>query len=135
MNSPASTKRKGFPNYFKKIGWSVVVLALAVTFLVKPFIPALTNSYYLSLATKDLVILGLLMVAIANDKVNDEMYLLLRLQTMAFAFISAVFYVILYPLSDIFFDQKLNDINGQQLIMVMLLAYIILYAIQKKKLN
>ena len=79
------------PNYFKKVGIVVLILALMPAIVVKTMhmdlVPA--QKELLKVMTLNVVILGLLFVAWAKDKVEDEVTVALRLQAMQFAFIWA----------------------------------------------
>jgi hypothetical protein len=122
------------PNYFKKIGLAIMVLAFVPALLVKTMNidMAQVQKETLKYLTMNLFILGLLFVAWAKDKTEDEMTLALRLKSLSFAFIWAVLYVVGKPLTDWLFKDGIADFKAQELVLSMLLVYLFMYLLQKK---
>jgi hypothetical protein len=122
------------PNYFKKIGIAVMVLAFVPALLVKALgigvSPAQKEAF--KLLTMDFIILGLLFIAWAKDKTEDEMTVALRLKAMGFAFIWAVLYAVGKPFTDLLFADTLADLKAQELVLSMLLVYLMMFFLQKK---
>jgi hypothetical protein len=136
MTQFSKKKVKGIPNYFKKVGLAIIIIAIALPVAFKIFNPEfLTHNVIMKTIVTDLIIMGLLIIALANDKVQDEMYSILRLQMVFFAFIWGVSFVIFYPFLDVFYGEPLSDVKGPQLIISMLLVYNLIYAFQKRRLN
>jgi hypothetical protein len=80
-------------NKFKRIGWTVVVIAF-VLMIAKKFVdvpvwvkPILTN----------VMILGFLLVSLAKEKVEDELIVQLRSQSYRLAFVLGVVYSLVQP--------------------------------------
>jgi hypothetical protein len=123
-----------FPNYFKKIGIVIMILAfIPVVIIVAMHIQlSQTTKELLKTATMDGFILGLLFVAWSKDKIEDEMAMYIRLKSAAWTFVFAVCYVIIYPIGNLISEGKLKNSSGQQLVVVMLFSYIIMYFLQKK---
>ena len=123
-----------FPNYFKKIGFLLIAIAVAVPFIVKFILPDLTET------TKDLyktiflnvLILGLFFIAWARDKFEDEMTMQIRMKSVGFTFMTSVFYIIFRPFVDVAMQEPLTPMSGQQLMLFMLFMYIIFYRLQKR---
>ena len=115
MNAQSTIKQSGIPNYFKKIGIGVMVLAILPAVLVK------TGSVEMAQHTKDLFkvftmnafIVGLLLIALAKDKVEDEMISAIKLRTMAFAFVFGVLIVIIRPIIDLISNDPITCLTGQ----------------------
>ena len=122
------------PHYFKKIGMVLLIMA---------FIPAIIVKYIgieLAQASKEvfkillmnIVILSLLLVAFAKDKVEDEKTIFFRVKSLTIAFIWAVLFVVLKPLTDVIFKNKIENENAQGLVLSMLFVYLIFYYLQKR---
>ena len=136
MNAQFTPKQRGIPNYFKKIGIAVVLLALLPVVLVK------TGSVEMAQHMKDLfkvittnaLILGLLLIALAKDKIEDEMIGALKLRTMAFAFVFGVLIVIITPIVALISNDPISEMSGHRVVLSMLGVYLITYYLGKRKL-
>ena len=136
MNAQFTPKQRGIPNYFKKIGIAVVLLALLPVVLVK------TRSVEMDQHMKDLfkvittnaLILGLLLIALAKDKIEDEMIGALKLRTMAFAFVFGVLIVIITPIVALISNDPISEMSGHRVVLSMLGVYLIVYYLGKGKL-
>jgi hypothetical protein len=122
------------PGYFKKIGLALILLAIGFGIVVKlmhfelfPMQKELFRTLMLSGIN-----LGLLLITLSKDKLEDEMTIAIRLKAMAWSFTWAVFYVIISPFMNILFKDPMRDLAGQQVIMSMLFVYMIMYFLQKK---
>jgi FtsH-binding integral membrane protein len=122
------------PHSFKKVGITVMVLAIVSALLVKTISIAIaqTQKNLFRVLTLNVFILGLLFVAWSRDKVEDEMTLALRLKSMGFAFLWAVLLVIVEPLVNVFFRNPIENGRAQGLVISMLFVYLTLYYLQKK---
>lgn len=121
------------PNYFKKIGVLVMILAIVPPIIVKSIEIDIIKSQrdLLKIITIDLFILGLFFIAMARDKVEDELTITIRLKAMAWTFSWAVMYVIVQPFVYLLFNDPPQDLMGQQVVLAMLFVYMIMYYIQK----
>lgn len=119
--------------HFKKMGIGIIVLALLTGLVIKilhiEMMP--TQKAFFKVFTMNGFILGLLFVALAKEKVEDEMIAQMKLKAMSQTFITAVFYVIVKPFVDLVFRDPIQDITGQFLVIFMLLGYLLNYYIQK----
>ncbi len=125
-----------FPNYFKKIGIAMMLLGLIPAGIVSQvdvaFIKAIPKDV-VKLFTIDLFLLGLLFVAWAKDKIEDEMTMLMRLKAIEWTFMYAVIYIIIAPILDrIMNTSSISDINSKGLIVMMLTIYLVQFYIQKR---
>jgi hypothetical protein len=122
------------PNYFKKVGIAVLALAFIPAITIKAIDINLTEAQkeLLRLMSINVFILGLLFVAWAKDKIEDEMTIALRLKSMGFAFIWAILFVVLKPLTDALFKNPLGKESAQGLVISMLFFYLMVYYFQKK---
>lgn len=102
-------KKYQLPNGAKKIGWIIFSIAFVALFLTtKDSNPKLISKYS--------ILLGLLMVSISKEKIEDELVKNLRMHSFTFAFIFAVFIAITNPLSsylaNFVFAEKQDLFNG-----------------------
>lgn len=121
------------PNFFKKVGIAVMLLAFVPAVIVKVINIQLTpaNKELFRLLTMNAFILGLLFVAWAKDKVEDEMIVAIRLKAMGWSFIWAVLFVITKPFVDMLFNDPIADLKSQELVLSMLFVYLLMYFVQK----
>ena len=123
------------PRYFKTIGLVLIILAL-VTVIVKVSLHVQLLPWQKKwgfILVTDLLILGMFLIAISKDKIEDEMIMSIRLQAMAGSFISGVVTVLVKPFIDLLFKNLMTDYTGQQLVLNMLLFYLIIYYFQKRR--
>jgi hypothetical protein len=122
------------PNYFKKIGIVIIILAFASMIVIKAMNIETDQARkeIFKIFAMNFVILGLLFVAWAKDKIEDEMTVYVRLKSMAFTFSWAVLYVIIKPLIDLILQGSIGDLSSQQLVMTMLSVYLVMYFFKKK---
>lgn len=122
------------PHYFKKVGIAILLLAFIPAITIKAININLAEAQkeLLRLMTINVFILGLLFVAWAKDKIEDELTISLRLKSMGFAFIWAVLFVVLKPFTDALFGNPLGKESAQGLVISMLFFYLIVYYFQKK---
>jgi hypothetical protein len=122
------------PNYFNKIGIMVMVLAFVPAIIARavniPLTP--TSKEVFRLLSMNAFILGLLFIAWARDKVEDELTIAIRQKSMVMAFLLTVLYVIIKPFIDMLVKSPIADLKGQELVFNMLLVYLSLYFLQKK---
>lgn len=129
-------KKKGvlLPEYFKKIGIAVMILAFVPAVVVKSmgFEMLPLQKEFFKVFTLNAFILGLLFVAMSRDKIEDEMTIYIRLKAMAFSFFWAVSFVIIRPFVDLLFKDPIEAITGQGVVMSMLLVYLMIYYVTKR---
>lgn len=87
-------KKYQLPNSFKKVGIGIILISVIAIIGIK-----------LSIDTPDLkkiamygVLLGLLVISISKEKIEDELIINLRMQSYAVAFIAGVFIILTNPL-------------------------------------
>jgi hypothetical protein len=122
------------PGYFKMIGIGIMILAFAVAISFKSMNVemGMDQKELLRELTMNGFILGLLFLASSRDKVEDELTLLIRLKSMSWTFVWAVFLVIVTPIIDLLFDDAIEPLSGQQVVGSMLCGYLIMYNWQKR---
>jgi hypothetical protein len=118
------------PRYFKWIGLGIILLSGVFSFFSNE---ALHNpNETLKIIAPRLFLLGLLVIALAKDKLEDEMTLLIRLRVMASIFITTIMIVIIQPLVDFIVKDPIGDVTPIHLILRMLIAYHVLFFFVKK---
>jgi len=122
------------PGYFKMIGIAVMILAfvVAISFKTMNVAVGIEQKELLRELTMNAFILGLLFLASSRDKVEDELTLLIRLKSMSWTFVWAVFYVIVSPIIDLIFHDAIDPLSGQRVVGSMLCVYLIMFNWQKK---
>lgn len=132
-NKANKNKGAGIHKHFKKMGIGIILIALLTGLSIKllhiEMIP--TEKAFYKVFTMNGFILGLLFVALAKEKIEDEMIAQMRLKAMSQTFITAVFYVIVKPFLDLVFREPIQDITGQFMVIFMLLGYLLNYHSQK----
>src|SRR5829696_6109115 len=121
------------PNIFKKVGIAVMLLAFVPAVVVKAANIQITpmDKEVFRLLAMNAFILGLLFVAWAKDKVEDELTVAIRLKAMGWSFIWAVLFVIMKPFVDMLFNDPIADLKSQELVLSMLFVYLLMYYVQK----
>jgi len=122
-------RRFQLPPSFQKIGLGITILA---------FILLLANGFlwdeenYRIIGRYGLLI-GLLMISISREEVEDELIINLRMQSYAFAFIAAVFLSLIQPFANYFVDsivegeKAIFKDNGDFIILWILLSVQVMY--------
>ena len=121
-----------FPNYFKKIGLGIILLAVAVGSKLLSYEFAGEEKNFYKVITFNVLILGLFFVAWARDKFEDEMTMQIRMKAIVFTIMTTVFYMILRPIIDLLLQDPVTEMSAQELMIFILLMYIIFYKLQKR---
>lgn len=127
-------KKHQLPNKFKKFGIVIFVVAFIALFLT-------TKGTDLKLIAKYGLILGLLIISISKEKIEDELIRNLRMQSYTFAFIFAVFMTITSPIINYLINlisekqQQVFDGMGDWIILWLLLSVQVFYFQYLKKLH
>ena len=124
------------PHYFKQIGASLILFTLflfipGALFLISPD-PSEDYRQLTQIISLDIVIAGLFLYCLAEDKVEDELILLLRMQAIAFAFTFGVVNVIIQPIVNFLFSGHFVDVKSQQVVLTMLVVYQVVFIFKKK---
>ena len=126
-------KGAGIHKHFKKMGIGIIVLALLTGLIIKlshiELMPK--QKAFFKVFVMNGFILGLLFVALAKGKIEDEMIAQMRLKAMSQTFIWAVLYVIIRLFMDLVFRDPVQDLMGQELVLAMLFGYLLNYYSQK----
>ena len=114
------------PHRFKKIGWSVVLIAFLLM-IAKKFVD---EPSWVKPVLRNVFVLGMLIVSLAKEKIEDELIKNIRAQSFRLAFIFGVIYSIVLPYLDYgieyLMDSKTATLNFDyfQIIISMLLVQI-----------
>lgn len=82
------------PNYFKKIGVACFVVSMIALFSIRYFVESPET---IKLALKNVILISMLLIALAREKVEDELIEKLRGQAYTIAFICGVIYALVQP--------------------------------------
>jgi uncharacterized membrane protein len=122
-----------FPVYFKWIGIILMVLAACLIGYANISDLDLSGEHEkFRVLTLSGFILGAFFLTFSKDKEEDEMTMVLRLRSLAISFAWAVIMVVIRPVLDILFGDEMTMMSSQSLILSMLIAYMLVYFIQKR---
>ena len=127
-------KAVGLPNYFKKIGVALIILVIVAMFILKGLnydFDSIPKGNIKTIAM-NLFILGLAFIALAKDKIEDEMHVFLKLKSFYSAFIFGIIFTIIFPIFDIVINDDVQQIPVQQLVIMMLFSQISTYFLLKR---
>lgn len=123
------------PNYFKKIGVGLFIFSLIALFVNRFTI----NDFEIKVIIKYGMLIGLLFTSISKEKIEDELFIKLKMQSYTFAFIAGVCYVILLPFVDFLFDfilgnkeAMLKDVGDWQILFLLLSIQVFYFEFLKK---
>lgn len=125
------------PNYFKKVGWTLVILSLISLFATKLFEG---DFDLLKTILKNLMLLGLLIVTLSKEKIEDEYIENLRSMAFRCAFILGVIYVLIQPLINYLAfvlvkpDKAMfQDLGDFQILWFLLVFYLTVFWVLKRR--
>jgi hypothetical protein len=127
-----------FPNYFKKIGigtvLSLIFVLTPIIIFLKRYNPEAAENYkqLFAIIGMDIILIGFLLYAGAKEKVEDELISKVRLQSMALAFLFGVIWTIIHPVVQYILNNKIVNLQGQNVILFMLIIYVVLFNRFKK---
>lgn len=124
-----------FPHYFKKLGVIVIVSTFAIGLILKlmnvEFVS--TNKETFKLFAMSMLIVGLLLIAWSKEKMEDEMSMYIRLNAIAWTFIWTISYVIFQPIAELVVGNVPRNVTGQQIVLIMLIAFIAMFYLLKRR--
>ncbi len=123
------------PNYFKKIG-----LGLFVISFISLFINAFSiNAPEFRLMSRYGMLIGMLIISISKEKIEDELITKLRMQSYTFAFIAGVFFSLVMPFVDYLVDllfqtneALLKDMGDWQILWILLSVQVFYFETLKR---
>jgi hypothetical protein len=123
------------PNVFKKVGLTVLVLSFLLLTAIK-FID--NESLWVRPLLKQVMLIGLLVISISKEKIEDELIQTLRSKSYSLAFIIGVIYIMLQPLVNSVVDFILgtnaqpDNLGYVQVLLFMLLIQVGFFEILKR---
>lgn len=127
---------KLLPNRVKGIGIIMVVISF-IALIAGMFLFA--DYHTLRLLIKNLLLISLLLVSISRDKVEDELTLVLRLQSYGFAFITGVVYAMVQPFANLLVESIIStetvtftELDVKQVLFFMLLVQLSYFTFTKR---
>lgn len=94
LKSLDKLKRCQLPHMYKKVGLGIIVVSVISSIGIKLFI----DDSMLKQVAMYGILLGLLVISISKEKIEDELITSLRMQSYAIAFIAGVFITLTHPI-------------------------------------
>lgn len=123
------------PNYFKKIGIGLVVISL-ISLFINAF--SINASEFRSIAKYGMLI-GMLLISISKETIEDELITRLRMQSYTLAFIAGVIFTLILPFMDYFVDiifkadeAIFKDMGDFQILWILLSVQVFYFEFLKK---
>jgi hypothetical protein len=85
------------PNKFKAIGFGIFIVSLLFTLALPFTLENYEHNNLIDKSVKSALLLGLLVISISKEKVEDELIIALRMKSYSYAFIGGVLYVMIMP--------------------------------------
>lgn len=135
INNLKKLNKFQLPHYYKKIGiWLFVVSFIAL------FINAFSlNDIEIRAIIKYSMLIGLLLISISKEKIEDELVIKLRMQSYTFAFIMGVISALLLPFVDYIFDYFLKtkeaiitDMGDWEILWILLCIQVLYFELLKR---
>ncbi|MCB0746743.1 MAG: hypothetical protein H6613_04640 [Ignavibacteriales bacterium] len=123
------------PNHYKKIGIAILIIS---------FISIFINGFSLNqpevkIISKFGILIGLLIISISKELLEDELVIKLRMQSYTFAFIAAVGYSLMLPFINYLFDitfqsanATLKEIGDFTILWMLLIVQVLYFEVLKK---
>ena len=120
-----ATPIKLLPNYFKKIGLSLIIISIISAVILKVFhLDDLFNKKIWGTIFMDLLIIFCSLIIFSRDKIEDEMTFLIRLKHFAGSFAGMVTIVILRNITDIASGVNPKNYSATELLLWMCLMHL-----------
>lgn len=133
MESNYNKKAILLPNKMKMIGIIISVISLGLGIIFKTKHEGSGNVDLIGLLTYTGMIIGLLVLTLSREKLEDERVDRLRAQSMQFAFIFAAISTIMRPLIDVIFGDPVQLEQAHSIVFMMLLVYNIFFLFLKRR--
>ncbi len=144
-NNFVECERKGFeklinfrlPHYFYSIGIIIILMSIVAMF-VRAFVMD-GDTEWLKLTLQKTMLIGMLLMSVARDKVEDEMVVKLRMQSYTYAFVAGVLYALIMPVVEYGVSNALkpegeafHDIGDFQLLLFILMIQLLCFHTLKR---
>lgn len=123
------------PNVYKKVGLTVFVLSFLLLTVIK-FIDS--EPLWVRPGLKQMMLVGLLIISISREKIEDELIQILRSKSYSLAFIIGVIYIMLQPLINYIVDfilgttEEPDNLGYVQVLLFMLLIQVGFFEVLKR---
>lgn len=125
------------PHYYYTIGMVIVGLSIGGMFIRAFAIDGDTE--WLKLILQKVLLVGLLLMSVAREKVEDELIVKLRSQSYTYAFMTGVLYALIMPYIDFGISnafkpegEAFHDLGDFQLLLFMLMVQLLCYHTLKR---
>lgn len=125
------------PNSWKKIGWGMLFLSLGLI-LFNRYLDV--NQLMFESILKNIMLVGLLIVTVSKERIEDELVESLRAKAFSFAFIMGVTWVLVQPLINYLFfllikpeQANYQDLGGFQILWLLLVIYLTAFWFLKRR--
>lgn len=125
------------PHKMKVVGWSIMLISLAVLLATKLFEG---EFFVLKDVLRRVILLGLLIVVISKEQIEDERIQLIRSKAFSFTFLAAVVYVLVQPVitflvASIIKPEKavIEDMGDFVIVWFLLMIYLLVFYLLKRK--
>lgn len=132
-------KNVGLPHTYRKIGVILVIISLLMMISSK-IITYDFDTTTLKFLSKRIILIGLLIIAISKEKVEDEMIRTIRGQAFSMAFVAGVVYTLIQPLLNyivaLFVEkdkEPFTDVGDFQVLWFLLTMYLLFFYMIKKR--
>jgi len=129
-------KKYQLPHSFKKIGLGIALIAFILFFVRKL---AFENLDELRIIAKNGMLVGMLLIVISKEKIEDELISKLRGQAFSFAFIAGVVYALVMPLTNYIVDLVIGSKEASYeefgdfiILWFMMVVYLAFFQVLKK---
>jgi len=120
------------PNFYMKIGISIVIVSIIFMFIRALALEG--DTAWLKLLLQKTLLIGMLIMSISKDKIEDEMTIQLRAQSYMIAFIFGVLYALVMPyvefgVSNIVHSggEAYKDLGDFQILLFMVMIQLMFY--------
>ena len=137
MTNQPKRKIKLLPQYFKWVGFGLIIFAFAPAIIMKLNHIQLqqTAKEYSLLFIKGLFLIGLAMIACSKDKKENRSLMPIRLNSLLWAFFMAFGLVIFEPFFHLLFFGSEDHSSGTEVVFLILFSYLMAYYLQKSGKN
>ena len=102
------------PNYFKKIGLGFILatVVFVVSVKISGIHPTAEKKEMMKTISRDVVLLGMMLIAFSKEKDEDELTMLIRMKALASAFVYIVIFKIVSDVFGIIDQELIENMNG-----------------------
>ena len=123
-NDNLPVKAALLPDSFNRTGLVLIASSIVFAIVFKFSKPEIAFDKRIILS---IIILGLFFICFAKDKIENELKDNARNKALKFAFVLGVWHILLNPLNELIFGDEHLITSAQNLIILMMLFYLIIY--------